>query len=305
MDERAFASATRLAEEVRNRKIGCIELLDFFVARAERHNPALNAVVAWQIDKARDRARAADTALARGEIWGSLHGLPITVKESFNVAGLPTTWGNPLWKDNIAADNAVVVDRLLDAGAVIYGKTNVPFMLMDSQSYNEVYGTTNNPWDLGRGPGGSSGGEAVALAAGLSALGAGTDIAGSLRNPAHYCGVYGHKPSWGLIPTRGQSPTGALSPTDISVAGPMARHAEDLGSGNAGAGRPGCAGAGELAGRAAAATTPAARRFPCRGVDAIAIVRDRCEHRRTLRRGNRRDGARGGRDRRSGAPADR
>jgi amidase len=228
MDERAFASATGLAGEIRDRRVGCLELLDFFLDRAGRYNPALNAVVAWQVEPARDRARAADAALARGEVWGPLHGVPMTVKESFNVAGLPTTWGNPPWKDKIAVDNAVLVDRLLAAGAVIYGKTNVPLMLQDSQSYNEVYGTTNNPWDAARGPGGSSGGEAAALAAGLSALGAGSDIAGSLRNPAHYCGIYAHKPSWGLIPTRGHSPTGALTPTDISVVGPMARHAEDL-----------------------------------------------------------------------------
>jgi amidase len=228
MDERAFASAGRLAGEIRDRKTGCVELLDFFLERAERYNPRLNAIVVWQIERARERARAADAALARGEVWGPLHGLPMTVKESFNVAGLPTTWGNPVWKDNIAAEDAVVVERLQRAGAVIYGKTNVPLMLMDSQSYNDIYGVTNNPWDTGRTPGGSSGGEAAALAAGLGALGAGTDIAGSLRNPAHYCGVYGHKPSWGLVPSRGQSPTGALSPTDISVAGPMARHAEDL-----------------------------------------------------------------------------
>jgi amidase len=228
MDEHAFASASRLAHEIRERRIGCLELLDFHLARAECYNPALNAIVAWQIDRARERARAADAALARGEVWGPLHGVPMTVKESFNIAGLPTTWGNPLWKDNIAADNAVVVERLLAAGAIIYGKTNVPLMLMDSQSFNEVYGTTNNPWDTARGPGGSSGGEAAALAAGISALGAGSDIAGSLRNPAHYCGVYGHKPSWGLIPPRGHSAAGALSPTDISVVGPMARHAEDL-----------------------------------------------------------------------------
>ncbi|HZU90375.1 MAG TPA: amidase [Stellaceae bacterium] len=228
MDEGAFASAGRLAQEIRERRIGCLELLDFTLARAERYNPALNAIVAWQVERAHERALAADTALARGEVWGPLHGIPMTVKESFNVAGLPTTWGNPAWKDNIAADNAVVVERLLAAGAVIYGKTNVPLMLMDSQSYNDVYGTTNNPWDLARGPGGSSGGEAAALAAGLSALGAGSDIAGSLRNPAHYCGVYGHKPSWGLIPPRGHSAASALTPTDISVVGPMARHAEDL-----------------------------------------------------------------------------
>lgn len=228
MDDHAFASATRLARDIRERRIGCLELLDFFLSRAERFNPALNAVIAWQVEAARGRARAADAALAKGELWGPLHGVPMTVKESFNVAGLATTFGNPAWKDNIPAANAVVTDRLLEAGAVVYGKTNVPFMLMDSQSYNDIYGTTNNPWDLACGPGGSSGGEAAALAAGLSALGAGSDIAGSLRNPAHYCGVYGHKPSWGLIPSRGHAPAPNVTPTDISVVGPMARHAEDL-----------------------------------------------------------------------------
>src|SRR5438552_12665622 len=228
MEERAFASATRLAGEIRDRRIGCLELLDFFLARAEQYNPALNAIVAWQVEQARGRGQAADAALARGEVWGPLHGVPMTVKESFHVAGLPSTWGNPPWRDNIAADNAALVERLVAAGAVIYGKTNVPFMLQDAQSYNEVYGTTNNPWDKARGPGGSSGGEAAALAAGLSALGAGSDIAGSLRNPAHYCGIYAPQPRWGLIPTRGHSPAGLSTPTDISVVGPMARHAEDL-----------------------------------------------------------------------------
>ena len=228
MDNRAFASATRLAADIRDRKIGCVELLDFFLARAENHNPKLNAIIAWQVDRARDRARAADEALVKGEIWGPLHGVPMTVKESFNLAGLPTTFGNPVWRDNIPAANSVVVDRLEAAGAVIFGKTNVPYMLADSQSFNEIYGTTNNPWDVTRGPGGSSGGEAATLAAGMSALGAGSDIAGSLRNPAHYCGIYGHKPSWGLIPTRGHGPPGVVTPTDISVVGPMARSAEDL-----------------------------------------------------------------------------
>ena len=203
MGDRAFASATELSDEIRDRHIGCIELLDFYLARAERHNPALNAIVVWQVDQARERARAADAALARGERWGPLHGISMTVKESFNVAGLPTTFGNPLWKDNIATGNAFMIDRLLQAGAIIFGKTNVPYMLADAQSYNDIYGTTNNPWDPTRSPGGSSGGEAATLAAGLSALGAGSDIAGSLRNPAHYSGVYGHKPTWGLISTRG------------------------------------------------------------------------------------------------------
>jgi amidase len=214
--------------DIGDHRVGCVELLDFYLARAEHHNPALNAIIAWQIDNARQRARDADAALVKGEVWGPLHGIPMTVKESFNVSGLPTTFGNPLWKDNIATSNAAVVDRLLEAGAIVFGKTNVPFMLMDSQSYNDIHGTTNNPWDISRGPGGSSGGEAAALAAGLSALGAGSDIAGSLRNPAHYCGVYGHKPSWGLIPSRGHALAAAVTPTDISVVGPMARYAEDL-----------------------------------------------------------------------------
>jgi amidase len=217
-----------LAREIRDRRIGCVELLDHYLARADRYNPEINAVVVWQREAARDRARAADAALARGEVWGPLHGIPMTVKESFNMTGLPTTFGNSAWKDNIAPGNAVVIDKLLAAGAVIYGKTNVPLMLQDSQSYNDIYGTTNNPWDKARGPGGSSGGEAAALAAGLSALGAGSDIGGSLRNPAHYCGVYGHKPSWGLISSRGHTASNAVTPTDISVVGPMARHAEDI-----------------------------------------------------------------------------
>jgi amidase len=228
MDDRAFASATELSGEIRDRRIGCVELLDLYLARAERHNPGLNAIVVWQVDQARERARAADAALARGERWGPLHGVPMTVKESFNIAGLPTTFGNPLWKNNIAVGNAFLIDRLLEAGAIVYGKTNVPYMLADAQSYNDIYGTTNNPWDPARSPGGSSGGEAAALAAGLSALGAGSDIAGSLRNPAHYCGVYAHKPTWGLISTRGHAPPGIMTPTDISVVGPLARRAEDL-----------------------------------------------------------------------------
>jgi len=228
MDEFAFASATELARQIRERRIGCVELLDLFVTRAERLNPALNAIVVWQVEQARERARAADAALARGAPCGPLHGVPMTVKESFNIAGLPTTFGNPLWTDNIAAGNAFLIDRLMQAGAIVFGKTNVPYMLADAQSYNDIYGTTNNPWDKARAPGGSSGGEAAALAAGLSALGAGSDIAGSLRNPAHYCGIYAHKPSWGLISTRGHAPPGILTPTDISVVGPMARHPDDL-----------------------------------------------------------------------------
>src|SRR5271166_4330998 len=163
----AFRSATALGAAIRAREIGCRELLEHYLARVERHNPALNAIIVTDIGGARQRADEADAALARGENWGPLHGLPMTVKESFDVAGMPTTWGLTELRGNIAAANALAVDRLLAAGAVIFGKTNVPVLLADSQSYNPVYGTTNNPWDPSLTPGGSSGGAAAALAAGL------------------------------------------------------------------------------------------------------------------------------------------
>ncbi len=228
MDDVAFFPAFKLARMIRDRQLGCLELLDFYLERVAKFNPRLNAVVAWQVDAARERAREADAAIAKGSIWGPLHGLPMTVKEAFDVAGLPTTFGNPKYAGNIAQRNAIVVQRLLNAGAIIYGKTNVPFMLIDSQTFNEVYGTTNNPWDLTRAPGGSTGGAAAVLAAGLAALEAGSDMAGSLRNPAHYCGVYGHKPTFGIIPPTGHAPPGFFSNPDLEVVGPMARYAEDL-----------------------------------------------------------------------------
>ena len=223
-----FRSATRLAADIRKKKIGCLELLDLYLARVEKYDPALNAVVVRDVAAARRRARAADRALAGGRPWGPLHGLPITVKESFDVAGLPTTWGVPAYRDRRATANAVLVDRLLGAGAVLFGKTNVPLYLADWQSFNAIYGTTSNPWDLSRAPGGSSGGSAAALAAGLTALEAGSDIGSSIRNPAHFCGVYGHKPTWGIVPRRGQALPWQGAPVDIDVVGPLARSADDL-----------------------------------------------------------------------------
>jgi amidase len=184
--------------------------------------------VVTDVDGARRRARQADAALRRGKPWGPFHGVPMTIKESYDVAGMPTTWGLPALKDNVAPRNALAVDRLLAAGVVLFGKTNVPAWLADYQSYNDVYGTTNNPWDLARSPGGSSGGSAVALAAGLTGLEAGSDIGSSIRNPAHYCGVFGHKPTFGIVPPRGQALPGRVAQGDISVIGPMARSAEDL-----------------------------------------------------------------------------
>jgi len=228
MTEPAFRSATALAAAIRAREIGSRELLEHYLKRVERHNPALNAIIVSDLRRARQRADEADAALARGESWGPLHGLPMTVKESFDVIGLPTTWGLTELKENIPTANALAVDRLLAAGAVIFGKTNVPVLLSDSQSYNPVYGTTNNPWDTSRTPGGSSGGAAAALAAGLTGLELGSDIGGSIRNPAHYCGVFGHKPTYGIAPPRGQALRGSVAASDISVIGPLARSAEDL-----------------------------------------------------------------------------
>ena len=200
-----------------------------YLARAERHNTALNAVVAWQIDGARDRARAADAALARGEVWGPLHGVPMTVKESFNVTGLPTHLGQP------AVEGQHRHRKRGGGRAAAAGRRD--HLRQDQRAADAAWirrattTSTGRPTTRGTPRAGRAArraGKAAALAAGLSALGAGSDIAGSLRNPAHYCGVYGHKPSWGLIPTRGHSPTGALTPTDISVVGPMARYAEDI-----------------------------------------------------------------------------
>lgn len=228
MDELAFADATSLAAKIKNKAVSSVELLEHYIARMERYNPDINAIIVTQLDKARARAKEADKALARGETWGPLHGVPMTVKESYNITGLPTTWGNPELKNNIADSDAVACERLQNAGAIIFGKTNVPIFLSDFQSYNEVYGTTNNPFDLTRGPGGSSGGAAAALAAGLTGLEMGSDIGGSIRNPAHFCGVFGHKPTWGVLPMRGHALPGVLTSSDISVIGPLARSAEDL-----------------------------------------------------------------------------
>jgi amidase len=228
MEQLHFATAVELTAAIRNRRIGCEELLDLFLERVERINPALNAIIWMDADGARSRARAADAALANGEVWGPLHGLPMTIKESYNIAGAPTTWGQPGLAGNIADRNALSVGRLLAAGAVIFGKTNVPLNLADWQSYNAIYGSTNNPWNLKLTPGGSSGGSAAAVAAGLTGLEAGSDIGASIRNPAHYCGVFGHKPTYGIVPPRGQALPGNVAAADISVIGPMARGAADL-----------------------------------------------------------------------------
>jgi amidase len=225
----AYRSGADLVAALAERKVSSRELVDAAIARIEALDPKINAVVVRDFDRARVAAKAADEALANGE-KKPLLGLPVTVKEQFYIAGLPTTWGDPKSKDNRAAVDALVVQRLRAAGAIIIGKTNLPIHARDWQSYNEVYGTTNNPWDLSRTPGGSSGGSAAALAAGYVPLELGSDIGGSLRCPAHFCGVFSHKPSLDLIPQRSTAPQVPVIPVrgDLAVYGPMARSAADL-----------------------------------------------------------------------------
>ena len=226
----AYRTAGELVPALAGRQVSSRELVDSAIARIEALDPKINAVVVRDFDRARAAADAADAALARGERHPLL-GLPMTVKEAFNVAGLPTTWGHLKFKDWRPDADALAVQRLKAAGAIILGKTNVPVDLGDWQSYNEVYGTTNNPWDPTRSPGGSSGGAAAALAAGFVPLELGSDIGGSLRSPAHFCGVFSHKPSLDLIPQRGagppQTPANPAEST-FAVIGPMARSAADL-----------------------------------------------------------------------------
>ena len=228
MTEFAFESAASLARRLRAKEISSVELLSYYFDRVDKFNGPLNAII-WEIrDEAMEDAKRADAAIAAGEISGPLHGVPMTIKESYDVKGTPSTWGAPYLKDNIASHDALSVQRLRAAGAVIFGKTNVPLMLSDFQSYNEIYGTTNNPYDVTRIPGGSSGGSAATLAAGMTGIDSGSDIGGSIRNPAHFCGVFGHKPTWNMLPPRGHATPGILSPSDLSVIGPLGRGAEDV-----------------------------------------------------------------------------
>lgn len=235
MTNPAFQSAIELAEAIRNKKISSVELLELFIDRIGKFNSGINAVVATDYEAARKKARGADEAMARGESWGPLHGLPITVKDTYETEGLTTTSGSPDLKNYVPQKNAALVQAVSDAGAIVFGKTNLPLFAMDVQSYNEVYGQTNNPWNPDRVPGGSSGGAAAALATGLTSFEIGSDIGGSIRNPAHFCGVCGHKPSWGIVPLAGHVPPPPglypgeyIDTSDIAVGGPLARFPEDL-----------------------------------------------------------------------------
>ncbi|MCU1641496.1 MAG: amidase [Nocardia sp.] len=228
--EWSFLSAERLLAALRAGAVTSVELTEESIARIERDDKVINAICVPDFDRARAAARHADQARARGEDRPLL-GIPVTVKESYDMAGLPTTWGMPQHANYVPAEDAVQVSRLKAAGAVLLGKTNVPLTLRDIQSFNEIYGTTNNPWDHDRTSGGSSGGSAAALASGFGALSIGSDLAGSLRTPAHFCGIYAHKPTLGLAPTRGMvAPPAPALPIDLDLAvvGPMARTARDL-----------------------------------------------------------------------------
>jgi amidase len=223
-----YGTTKDLVAALAARKFSALELTDHVIARIEALDRKLNAVVVRDFDRGREAAKSADAALARGE-RRRLLGIPMVVKESFDVAGLPTTWGVPAFKNFVPQEDAVIVARVKAAGAVMLGKTNVPYLLGDWQSYNDIYGTTNNPWDLNRTPGGSSGGSSAALAAGLGPLSLGSDTGGSLRAPAHFCGVYAHKPTVNLVPPRGHRPPGAVQRVDdLATVGPMARSAADL-----------------------------------------------------------------------------
>ena len=227
-----FRSATEVAAMVRRKEISSRELTESLLARIDAVNPAVNAVVELRREAALREAAAADRALGDGVV-GPLHGVPMTIKESFNVTGLHTTWGNPAFKDSVADRDATVVRRLEQAGAIIVGKTNVSVMLGDfGQSANALYGATNNPWDTSRSPGGSSGGASAALAAGMTFLEYGSDLVGSIRIPASFCGVYGLRPSVGIVPLTGFQPPGPpLLPSEmtyLSAVGPLGRSARDL-----------------------------------------------------------------------------
>jgi amidase len=229
-DDPTLWSATRLAAAIRSRSLSSRELLDAFAAKIDRLNPAVNAVVTTDMDRAHDRANRADQAAVRESWLGPLHGLPFTVKDAIETGGVRSTGGASQLADHVPVVDAPAVARLSAAGGVLFGKTNAPTWSADFQTHNALFGTTNNPWDLSRTTGGSSGGSAAATASGFSSFELGTDIGGSVRIPSSFCGVFGHKPSFGVVPQRGylDHVGGGTIDADINVFGPLARSAEDL-----------------------------------------------------------------------------
>ncbi|HEV3468090.1 MAG TPA: amidase [Pyrinomonadaceae bacterium] len=228
MDEIIYASAARLARAIREREVSSEEVVAAYLARIEEVNPRLNAFVQLTAGEARSRARAADAALARGETWGPLHGVPVSIKDAFETEGIVSAGGTRGRTAYVPREDATAVKRLKAAGAVVLGKTNVPEISLAFESDNLVYGRTNNPYDLARTPGGSSGGEAAAVAAGMSPLGLGSDAGGSIRVPAHFCGLAGLRPTTGRTARTGHfPPIGGVTDT-LNQAGPLARRVEDL-----------------------------------------------------------------------------
>lgn len=230
MTEPALWTISELSSAIRDRRLSSRELLDSYLQRIDEMNPALNAVVTLDTEQAVEAAGAADDATARGESGGVLHGLPATIKDAIETAGVRSTGGATELADHVPAHDAPAVARLKSAGAIVFGKTNVPRWSGDIQTYNDIFGTTNNPWDNSRTTGGSSGGAAAAVSTGLTTFELGTDIGGSVRIPSNYCGVCGHKPSFGVVPQRGYLDRvgGGITDADINVFGPIARSPEDL-----------------------------------------------------------------------------
>ncbi|UDY35850.1 amidase family protein [Dermatobacter hominis] len=229
-DDLAFADATECVRAIGAREVSSRELLELLVERIDRLDGPVNAVVTLDLERARARADEADRTTAAGGSWGPLHGLPMTIKDVWETAGIRTTSGAPALAEHVPDTNAIAVARLLDAGAIVFGKTNTPLYAGDVQTFNEVFGTTGNPCDPTRSAGGSSGGAAAAVAAGFTPLELGSDIGGSIRLPSHLCGTFGLKPSWAIVPSRGHipGPPGSLLEVDVNSGGPMARSVRDL-----------------------------------------------------------------------------
>jgi len=228
LDELIYTSATSLAQAIRDKRVSSYEVVEAYIHRIEAVNPQLNAVVQLNAEPALIQAKQADVALARGEIKGPLHGVPITIKDSFDTEGIISTAGTKGRASYIPQQDATAVARMRSAGAILLGKTNLPELSLAYESNNLIYGRTNNPYDLSRTPGGSSGGESAIIAAGGSPLGLGTDGFGSIRLPAHFCGIAGLKPTSGRIPFTGLLPHGFGASAKLRHVGPMARYVEDL-----------------------------------------------------------------------------
>ena len=229
-DALLFASATRLLALLRAREVSATELVDAHLARIAELHPRLNAIVTRTAERARREAADADRRLAAGDAPRPLEGLPVTIKDAFEMAGVRSTDGCRIFADYLPARDAIAVDRWRRAGAIVLGKTNVPELSFDFDCDNLVFGRTNNPWDLERTPGGSSGGEAAAIATGCSPLGLGSDLGGSIRMPSHFCGIVGLKPTVEAVPRTGHMPPG-VAPLPVALmgtVGPMARRVEDL-----------------------------------------------------------------------------